>query len=98
MIFFFLIICASLDNLSMGDTGAETIVQEAAEQIGKIISENLTNGTNGTVTEKFKATPEGLILAYSSLVIMALIPIILGSFRSIHHQKNQKVSVGLVTA
>ena len=76
----------------MGDSGAEAIVKEAAEQLGKVISENLTNGTNATASEKFKATPEGLILAYSSLVIMALIPIILGSFRSVHHQKNQKES------
>lgn len=60
--------------------------------MGKIISENLTNGTNATQTEKFKATPEGLILAYSSLVIMALIPIVVGSFKSVHHQKNQKES------
>ncbi len=78
---------------SMGETGAEKIVQEVADQLGKVISENLTNGTNETVKEKFKATPEGLILAYSSLVIMALIPIILGSFRSVKHQKSQKVSV-----
>merc|ERR1712127_204360 len=68
------------------------VVQETVEQLGKVIAENLTNGTNATASEKFKATPEGLILAYSSLVIMALIPIILGSFRSVHHQKNQKES------
>ncbi len=72
--------------------GVETIVQEAAEQLGKIIAENLTNITNSTQAEKFKATPEGLILAYSSLVIMALIPIVVGSFKSVHHQANQKTS------
>lgn len=80
----------------MGDTGqntvVETIVQEAADQLGKIIAENLTNETNATVTEKFKATPEGLILAYSSLILMALVPIAVGSFRSVYHQANQKES------
>lgn len=80
----------------MGDSGqntvVETIVQEAADQLGKIIAENLTNETNATVTEKFKATPEGLILAYSSLILMALVPIVIGSFRSVYHQAHQKES------
>lgn len=75
----------------MADSVADVVV-EAAEQLGKVVAENLTNGTNTTVAEKFKPTPEGLILAYSSLVIMALIPIIVGSFRSVHHQIHQKTS------
>lgn len=76
----------------MGDSGEPVVeaVVEAAEQLGKVVIENLTNGTNST--EKFKATPEGLILAYSSLVIMALIPIVVGSFRSVKHQMTQKDS------
>ena len=50
------------------------------------------NGSNGTDgVHKFKATPEGLFLAYASLLIMALIPIVIGSFKSIKHQKNQQV-------
>lgn len=65
----------------------EEIVKTVKENL-----ENLTNGTNGTGTEKAKVTPEGLFLAYSSLVIMALIPIIVGSFKSVKHQKNQKDS------
>jgi len=68
------------------------VLQEAADELGKIITDNLTNGTNATQIEKFKPTPEGLILAYTSLVIMALIPIIVGSFRSVKHQKNQQDS------
>lgn len=65
----------------------------ASEAIGKIfIKQNATLQGNGTSeAEKFKATPEGLLLAYSSLVIMALIPIVLGSFKSVKHQKRQKV-------
>ena len=49
----------------------------------------LANGTNET--EKFQATPQGLALAYSSLLFMALLPIIIGSFKSVKHQKKQKV-------
>jgi hypothetical protein len=82
----------------MGDSntagGVETIIQEAAESIGNLIlnntNENLTS--SGNETERFKATPEGLFIAYSSLVIMALIPIIVGSFKSVKHQKAQQVS------
>ena len=60
----------------------------------KPISENATvaNNTNVNETEKFKATLEGLFLAYSSLVVMALIPIIIGSFKSVRHQKKQQES------
>lgn len=70
------------------------IYDMAADALGKIfIKQNLTSLSNGTnETEKFKATPEGLFLAYSSLVIMALIPIILGSFKSVHHQRKQQES------
>merc|ERR1712112_231866 len=39
---------------------------------------------------KIPATPEGMMVAYGSLVIMALIPIFLGSFRSVDSQKEQK--------
>ena len=41
-------------------------------------------------TGKIPATPEGMMVAYGSLVIMALIPIFLGSFRSVQSQKEQK--------
>ena len=41
-------------------------------------------------TGKIPATPEGMMVAYGSLVIMALIPIYLGSFRSVESQKAQK--------
>jgi hypothetical protein len=63
----------------MADTVAEA-VQQAAE--------NITENAN----VKIPATPEGMFLAYSSLVIMALLPIFFGSKRSVSHQKEQKVS------
>ena len=69
---------------------SEVIVETVTKAVEVIINEsNLTNGTNET--EKFKATPEGLFVAYSSLLIMALIPIVVGSFKSVKHQTNQKV-------
>ncbi|KAL4236410.1 Minor histocompatibility antigen H13 [Mactra antiquata] len=50
------------------------------------------NGTAENVTAKIPATPEGMFVAYSSLVIMALIPIFLGSLRSVRYHKEQKES------
>ena len=69
----------------------ESVVKAAGEQLVNVLvnNSNLTNGTNET--EKFKASPEGLFLAYSSLVVMALIPIIIGSFKSVKHQQTQQV-------
>jgi len=49
-------------------------------------TEQVINGTTG----KIPATPEGLALAYSSLVIMALLPIFFGAFRSVKSQKEVK--------
>ena len=46
--------------------------------------------TNGTESEKPKSTPEGMLTAYVSLVIMALIPIVVGSFKSVDHHISQK--------
>lgn len=36
--------------------------------------------------QKFQSTPEGMALAYLSIVVMALIPIFYGSFKSVKHQ------------
>ncbi|CAL1289951.1 unnamed protein product [Larinioides sclopetarius] len=43
-------------------------------------------------TEKPKASTEGMLIAYSSLVIMALLPIFFGAFRSVKFLKKQKDS------
>ena len=82
----------------MEETGTvETVVNKVAESIGEILAngslvvEELLNETNKT-SESFKASTEGLFLAYSSLAIMALIPkiVIVGSFKSVRHQTTQK--------
>lgn len=51
-------------------------------------NETVTAGSSGN---KFKATNEGRTVAYVSLVVMAVLPIFYGSFRSIkYHQKQKK--------
>ena len=49
------------------------------------------NETAENVTAKVPSTPEGMAVAYGSLVVMALLPIFFGSFRSVRYQKEQKV-------
>ncbi|XP_074642126.1 signal peptide peptidase-like [Tubulanus polymorphus] len=51
-------------------------------------TENATAAGNGTA--KIPATPEGMIVAYGSLIVMALLPIFFGAFRSVRHHKEQK--------
>lgn len=61
---------------------ANTILAQATENIS-------TNAKNAT--EKPPSTPEGMAVAYGSLVIMALLPIFFGSYRSVVYHK-EKVS------
>jgi minor histocompatibility antigen H13 len=61
---------------------------EAAAAAGEKVVEAVQEAVNGTA--KVPATQEGMIIAYGSLVVMALIPIFLGSFRSVDSQKEQK--------
>lgn len=59
---------------------------------------NISQVLNVTVNETAKnatgreaATPQGLFVAYSSLIVMAVLPIFFGSFRSVIHYRRQKV-------
>ena len=54
------------------------------------VVENVTEAAKNA-TAKTPATPEGMAVAYGSLVIMALLPIFYGSFRSVSYHKAQKV-------
>lgn len=65
----------------MADTAAEI----------PTVNETL-NATSENATQKIPSTPEGMFVAYSSLVVMALIPIFLGAFRSVRYHKKQKES------
>ena len=61
------------------------------------VTKNLNNATlnetlkNATLTGRAAATPQGLFVAYTSLVVMALLPIWYGSFKSVLFNKKQKV-------
>ena len=57
------------------------------------VTENITENVNATA--KIRSTPEGMALAYGSLVIMAILPIFFGSYRSVRHHKEQEVSFRL---
>ncbi|XP_029341330.1 minor histocompatibility antigen H13-like [Acyrthosiphon pisum] len=61
-----------------------------AEVVDDIIK--TLNGTSGTDPESvIPATTEGMLIAYTSLVVMSLVPIFFGSFRSVEiHIKNEK--------
>lgn len=50
-----------------------------------------TNETAKNSTGREAATPQGLLVAYSSLIIMAVVPIFFGSVRSVLHYRRQKV-------
>ncbi|GJQ87881.1 hypothetical protein Trydic_g1151 [Trypoxylus dichotomus] len=52
-------------------------------------SENITESAkNGT--ERPPSTPEGMAVAYGSLIIMAILPIFFGSYRSVNYHKEKK--------
>lgn len=57
---------------------------ELPKVLANSISEAATAATN--TTGKFVPTPEGMACAYISIMIMALVPIFVGSFKSIKHQ------------
>lgn len=58
------------------------IVAQATENL----TENVTNST-----KKTPSTPEGMAVAYGSLVIMALLPIFFGSYRSVVYHKEKVI-------
>ncbi|XP_050400937.1 minor histocompatibility antigen H13 [Patella vulgata] len=65
----------------MADSMAEEVTVNAT------LNETATNGTG-----KIPATPEGMAVAYTSLFLMAIFPIFIGSFRSVKYHKEQKDS------
>lgn len=60
-----------------------TIVAQATENL----TENATNST-----KKPPSTPEGMAVAYGSLVIMAMLPIFFGSYRSVVYHKEKVIT------
>lgn len=66
---------------------ADTVVNETLANITAAANETAKNATG-----RAAATPEGLVTAYCGLIIMALLPIFFGSFRSVRAVIQQKVS------
>ena len=62
---------------------------EAAVDAAAAVVEAAAEAVNGT-TAKVPATPEGMMIAYGSLVFMAMLPIFIGSYRSVTSHKEQK--------
>lgn len=61
--------------------------KEALLDIGTSATDsNLLLTTNQTDQVKYKSTPEGMACAYLSIMFMALLPILFGSFKSVKHQ------------
>lgn len=61
------------------------VVEDVVAQVKENLTQNAQNST------KTPSTPEGMAVAYGSLVIMALLPIFFGAYRSVKHHKEQKV-------
>lgn len=68
----------------MADTGGDSLAEKVVENITETVKNE---------TARVPATPEGMAIAYGSLLIMALVPIYWGSFRSLRFIKQQKVSL-----
>lgn len=68
-------------------SNVETEISPGVDEAVAEIVDNITSNVTSIPT-----TPEGQALAYSSLVIMALVPIFVGSFRSINAIEQQKDS------
>ncbi len=67
---------------------SESVVESppVTEQLAEV--ENMTD-PSVNATAKTPATPEGMAVAYGSLVIMALVPIFFGAFRSVKSHREQ---------
>lgn len=61
-----------------------------AEPVTEVVQETVNASANATARPP--STPEGMAIAYGSLVLMALVPILIGAFRSVRHHKEQKVT------
>lgn len=64
------------------------IIQQVNETLSEAASASSKTESAGVI--KPKSTPEGMMTAYVSLVIMALIPIVVGAFKSVKAHNNQK--------
>lgn len=62
----------------------------------KVLKEVVENATDNISAAKIPASPEGAVMAYGSLIVMAMLPIFFGALRSVKHQKDQKVNLNVL--
>lgn len=62
------------------------VVEDVVTQVKDFLTDTPVNGTRKT-----PATPEGMAMAYTSLVVMAVLPIFFGSLRSVRYRSAQIV-------
>jgi len=92
----FLVLLYSLPSWNMSSEAAAKAGEELATAASQVVNETLKKAN-----ETFQATPQGQAVAYSSLVVMALLPIFYGSFRSVKQVSNQEwcyVSICFISA
>ncbi|KAH7976806.1 hypothetical protein HPB52_019837 [Rhipicephalus sanguineus] len=59
-----------------------------ADDVIAQINESLKDAVKNET--KFQPTPAGQAVAYTSIMLMAFFPIVLGAFKSVTHQRKQK--------
>lgn len=64
---------------------------DTAAEIPATVEESIVEAVKNA-TDKVPASIEGVAIAYLSLVVMAILPIFFGSFRSVKYLNEQKVS------
>lgn len=71
---------------------SEQIVDQVVEAVKETVEAAAVENATETITNaKVPSTPEGIAVAYGSLVIMAMLPIVFGSIRSVKLHKAKKV-------
>lgn len=67
------------------------VVEQVVEAVKDATESAVENATETITNAKVPSTPEGIAVAYGSLVIMAMLPIVFGSIRSVKLHKAKKV-------
>lgn len=65
--------------------------QSIVEQVVNATLDAAAGAANNSSVVKLKSTPEGMAVAYGSLILMAVLPIFYGSYKSVSFHKEQKV-------
>lgn len=73
----------------MAEVEVEIPIEEAASDAAENVIQNASEAVVNA-TARIPSTPEGMAIAYGSLVIMALLPIFFGAFRSIKSYEEMK--------